>query len=138
MIEQKADKKFPKTDKLCSNKDIEELFLKGKSFIVYPLRVVYYFQDVKDIDKYSISVLISVSKKKFKRAVKRNRIKRLIRESYRLNKNDLIINNKSLNIAFIYLKDTLPKYEEIDNSVWKILKTLSEKAGEGRNEENII
>lgn len=132
------EKKFPKTEKLCSNKHIEELFFKGKSFVIYPLRVVYHFRDETDINKCSISVLISVSKKKFKRAVKRNRIKRLIREAYRLNKNDSIINCKSLDIAFIYLKDTLPTYDEIENSVSKVLKTLSEKIGEGGNEENII
>ena len=76
---------FPKEEHLCRKKLIEELFSKqGSSFGVYPLRIVW----IKAPAPTSAppQVLISVSKRTFKRAVDRNRLKRLIREAYRLNK----------------------------------------------------
>ena len=125
---------FPKKEKLCSNKQIEELFAKGKSFVTYPVRVVYIIRDENDLGKQFASVLISVSKKRFKRANKRNRVKRLIREAYRLNKLELqetlVLKNKSIDIAFIYLKDTLPEYSEMKESVTKAIRLLSERVGE--------
>lgn len=80
---------FPKEEHLCRKKLIEELFGKqGSSFGVYPLRIVW----IKSPTPLNGSpqVLISVSKRTFKRAVDRNRIKRLIREAYRLNKYRLV------------------------------------------------
>lgn len=125
---------FSKKEKLCSNKQIEELFTKGKSFIIYPLRIVYLIDEEINIEGRHPSVLVSVSKKKLKRAVKRNRVKRLIREAYRLHKTDLyeklLMEKKVINIAFIYLKDTLPEYIEIDECIQKIIKSLTDRIGE--------
>lgn len=76
---------FPKQEHLCRKKLIEELFSKqSSSFGVYPLRIVW----IKAAAPTTAppQVLISVSKRTFKRAVDRNRLKRLIREAYRLNK----------------------------------------------------
>ena len=76
---------FPKEEHLCRKKLIDELFGKqSSSFGVYPLRLVY----TKTVAPTTAppQVLISVSKRTFKRAVDRNRLKRLIREAYRLNK----------------------------------------------------
>jgi len=124
---------FSKEEKLCSTKSIEHLFAKGDSFIAYPLRVVYFLIDEDDKEKQFTSVLISVSKKKFKRAVKRNRVKRLIREAYRLNKLSYIellqANNKRLEIAFLYLKDELPTYNEIEKAIRKASFQLKERIG---------
>ena len=76
---------FPKEEHLCRKKLIEELFGKqGSSFGVYPLRVVWIKSEAPTTAPPQ--VLISVSKRTFKRAVDRNRLKRLIREAYRLNK----------------------------------------------------
>ena len=76
---------FPKEEHLCRKKLIEELFSKqGSSFGVYPLRIVWIKSDAPSTAPPQ--VLISVSKRTFKRAVDRNRLKRLIREAYRLNK----------------------------------------------------
>jgi ribonuclease P protein component len=76
---------FPKEEHLCRKKLIEELFSKqNSSFGVYPLRIVWI--KAPALTKAPPQVLISVSKRTFKRAVDRNRLKRLIREAYRLNK----------------------------------------------------
>lgn len=122
---------FPKSEKLCSQKSIDRLFAKGESFIAYPLRVVYFLEDENEDSKQLPSVLVSVSKRKFKRAVKRNRVKRLIREAYRLNKQpiaDLLkANNKRMDVAFLYLKDELPAYADIEKSILKTINQLSER-----------
>ena len=80
--------------------------------------------------------MISVPKRKFKRAVKRNRVKRLVREAYRLNKHGLITllnrQNKRMDIAFLYLKDELPEFTEIEKSVLKAMSILSDKIEKGR------
>ena len=75
---------FNKTEKLKSQKLIEKLFLEGKSVVAYPLRLV--FIETTFDDNVKVKAGISVSKRHFKNAVDRNRIKRLMREAYRLNK----------------------------------------------------
>ena len=80
---------FPKEEHLCRKKLIDELFGKqGSSFGVYPLRIVWVASPAPTAA--APQVLISVSKRTFKRAVDRNRLKRLIREAYRLNKYRLL------------------------------------------------
>lgn len=120
---------FHKKEKLCSNVSIEHLFRFGKSFVSYPLRVIYYIDDSSENTSTHASVLISVSKKKFKRAVKRNLLKRRIREAYRLNKSHFHLNNKQINIAFIYINDQLADYTNIEKAMQKAARILGEKAG---------
>lgn len=76
-------------------------------------------------------MMVSVSKKKFKRAVKRNRIKRLMRESYRKNKAEYhtVAHNagRSIDIAFLYLKNELADYEEIETAMIKAADVLNNK-----------
>lgn len=124
-------KTFPKQEKLCGTKAIENIFTNGNSFVAYPLRVVYLFSDEDNKENQYASVMISVAKKKFKRAVKRNRVKRLIREAYRLNKLSFIdmlqAHNKRLDIAFLYLKTELPTYSEVEKAMQKTHLLLSDK-----------
>jgi len=75
---------FNKSEKLKSQKLIEQLFLEGKSVTVFPLRLMYL--PISHRDGTKIKASVSVSRKNFKKAVDRNRIKRLLREAYRLNK----------------------------------------------------
>jgi len=75
---------FAKEEHLCRKKLIQELFDQGSSFGLYPLRFIWRLADAPSATPPQ--VLISVSKRNFKRAVDRNRLKRLVREAYRLNK----------------------------------------------------
>lgn len=97
---------FPKSEKLTSEKLIQELFDKGSSFYLYPFKV--FFMPHPDQEQPSHQVLISVSRRSFPRAVDRNLIKRRMREAYRLNK-PLPYIQKKLVIAYIYsIKEKLP------------------------------
>ncbi|TDQ06459.1 ribonuclease P protein component [Pedobacter metabolipauper] len=75
---------FSKEERLCSRKLIDLLFKDGSSFLLYPFRVSYIFTDTPH--QYPVQVVINASKKRFKKAVDRNLIKRRCREAYRLQK----------------------------------------------------
>ena len=118
-----------KIERLSFRKESDCLFKQGNAFISYPLRVVYIEQ--KPFSGATISVLISVSKRIFKRAVKRNRMKRLIREAYRQNKNALIRHymekESGLLIAFLYIGKKLCSWEEMEIAMVKALVILKDK-----------
>ncbi|MDR0574116.1 MAG: ribonuclease P protein component [Tannerella sp.] len=135
MTEDAERKFFPKSERLFLKKDIDRLFNSGQSFISYPLRVVY-LSDVGDNSSQSgISVLVSVPKKRIKRAVKRNRIKRLIRETFRLNKRVIIphyrLNGKYLHIAFMYVCNEVLSCTDIEKAMLKALKNICIKENKG-------
>ena len=120
---------FKKAERISLQKEIDCLFKQGEIFVSYPLRIIYLKQG--SLSGAKISVLISVPKRKFKHAVKRNRMKRLIREAYRLNKTSLInhcIEKESgLLIAFIFIGNELCEWKEIEAAMHKALSTLKEK-----------
>jgi ribonuclease P protein component, eubacterial len=125
-----AERKFfPKCARLSLKNDIDSLFENGQSFISYPLRIVYLSDTADTSSESGISVLVSVPKKRIKQAVKRNRVKRLIRESFRLNKNafvdDQTFNGKRLNIAFMYVSDEVLPFANIEKATIKALKKIS-------------
>jgi ribonuclease P protein component len=123
------DFSFPKKEKLCSQKVIEELFSSGRSFIKYPLRVVFMVQEEQP--DTPMKVLVSVSKRRFKRAYKRNLLKRRIREAYRLNKHLIfpLLEKNSVNIAiaFVYLPTEILPYNEIEKAMITTLESLKTK-----------
>lgn len=127
MMEGLKKRTLRKGQRISGVKRMEHLFAHGKSFISYPLRVVYVVRSSRD--DYPISVMVSVPKKKLKSAVARNRMKRLVREAFRQNSHLLDIatfpHEQSLDIAFVYLKDELCDYATIQKAV---LKALSEIA----------
>ncbi|ANQ50838.1 ribonuclease P protein component [Flammeovirga sp. MY04] len=97
---------FPKSEHLKSRSQIEQMFKDGQSVFCFPFKIYYSLSS--DVENASIppQVLFSVSKRGFKHAVDRNRIKRQLREVYRLNKGILNIDSpldKVENLAFVYV-----------------------------------
>jgi ribonuclease P protein component len=124
---------FTKKERLNSKKDIHRLFEQGSTFFSYPFKVYFFFHQ-KGEKINQASVLFSVAKKQFKLAVDRNRIKRLCRESYRLNKSILNTalekNKSSVELAFVYVAKTSIEYDELQKKMKKILLRLAEEKPE--------
>ena len=129
---------FTKAERVTGAKRVDALFASSKSFISYPLRVVYLQHEQSSIA--SCSILVTVPKKRIKKAVHRNRVKRLIRESYRLNKelvHDINLGNQSLDIAFVYVKNTISDYREIYKAMQKALdKIVSHTQEKDKSEQD--
>lgn len=112
---------YPKSEKLKSRTAINLLFSEGKSVSKYPLRLVYRKAD-PEFDKNS-KIGVSVSKKYFKKAVDRNYFKRVLRETYRLNKH-LLMDNLPEPYVFMFFYQTKDRltYEEINNKTVQLFE----------------
>lgn len=117
------DFKLHKNERLHSKKSIKELFDKGSSFFLYPFKVLHLPLDGACSE--TNQVLFSVSKRKVKKAVHRNLVKRRIKEAYRLNKS--VASSPSKNrIALIYVSSGLEDFATIQAKVQKILKRIAD------------
>lgn len=110
-----------KDKRLKSRKLIEEIFTSGKTLKKYPLRVVY---TRSDSDTLEFKIGVSVSKKKFKKAVDRNLIKRRMREAFRINQSKLNSPQK-LNLMIIYTSDQILTFEQIQQATITLLDWLN-------------
>lgn len=114
-----------KAERLCGKKAIDALFAgtDSKSLSAYPIRIVF-----RPTEEAGIRILVSVSKKRFRHAVDRNRVKRQLREAYRLNKHILASTEQStpgMDIAFIWLTD---KHQPSDLITRKMIMLLEKIA----------
>lgn len=107
-----------KEEKLKSQKVIDSIFREGKSLSRYPIKVFY----IPQSDILSHQAAFSVPKRTFKRAVDRNRIKRQMREAYRLNKAIIASSGKQYALFFIYIGKDKPTYNTIQKSMISLLK----------------
>lgn len=114
---------FRKDERLSGQKIIEKLFSEGKSFTVFPFRVIW-LKSTFESD-FPARIMISVSKRKFKRAVDRNLIKRRIREAYRRNKTDIhdFLNRQQVQcaICLIYNTERILDFSEIEEKIKLLL-----------------
>ncbi|WP_294081396.1 ribonuclease P protein component [Proteiniphilum sp. UBA5384] len=124
--------RFTKEERVTGEKRVETLFALGYSFMSYPFRIVYL--KTAPYGVLPLSILISVPKKRLKSAVDRNRMKRLTREAYRLNKHFLfnreLAENRHLDVAFIYVADKLCDYAAVEKGMRKALKELDHRIEE--------
>lgn len=119
---------FPKQEKLCGKLSIANLYEKGRRFTCYPLRVTYLFCD--GADSQEVKVLVWAAKSLFRRATRRNRLRRLMREAYRLNAQPLREycqkQQKSLHIAFNYISKEELDLWQMEKAVRKSIEKISE------------
>lgn len=123
-----------KEERLCSKLLIDKLFggNASSSMSAWPLRVVFLLIDKKDEKDVPVELLVSVSKRYFKRAVKRNRVKRQIREAYRKNKSILAdcmaqMPGKKLLVAVIWIDGNLHPSTQIEDKMQKLMQRIGEK-----------
>ena len=121
-MNQKSNKgqfSFSKDERITNKKVIQKLFESGKKISLSPFIVKYIFEKNERQNK----VLISVSKSKIKSSVKRNLLKRRIREAFRLNKN--IIKGFGYSFAFVYSSNKVLNYNEINKTLIELLKKIN-------------
>jgi ribonuclease P protein component len=120
---------FSRSERLKSAKQIEALFGSGKSFPLFPFRVFYRWESQEGLPQAGVGA----SKRNFKRAVDRNRIKRLIREGYRLQKQVLYQSEAApgLRVFILYTGKDLPAFDLVLEKVGVILQKLSRLTREG-------
>jgi ribonuclease P protein component len=122
-------------ERLKGRKKIEKLFKDGKAFSHFPFRVVYLFTEKKESSEWPLQAGFTVGVKHFKKAVDRNRIKRLMRETYRLQKQSLQAtvqrSGKGFAVFFIYTGNELPQHalilRKMEDALARLLKIIDEK-----------
>lgn len=128
-----------KDERLKRRKQIEKLFAEGKSFVVNPFRVYFIVNSVpiaigNSMENSSLQFGVGISTRNFKKAVDRNRIKRLTREAWRLQKNELKEKarsaQKQLNVFLIFIGKELPDFATVNDKVTIALKKLEDKIDE--------
>lgn len=126
-IESVKNFSLKKTERLNSKKTIDKLFAEGDSILQYPIKFIFLKTELAN--EYPAQAGFTASKRNFKRAVARNRIKRLLREAYRLNKNLLYdkLEDEQLALFIIYIGKELPKYEAIHTATRKGLSKIVKK-----------
>lgn len=116
-----------KKERLYLNREVQALFASRDSFVAYPFRVIYHVEPAEDA---CVKILVSVPKKKIKRATGRNTVKRRLRESYRMHKGDLVTFAEErgivVRIGFLYLSSEVLPSDKILKAVQTALAKLPE------------
>jgi len=120
---------FQKKERLCSQRIIGEMFTSGESFLAYPLKVVFLKTELEISNPAQAA--FTVSKRNFKQAVKRNLLKRRMREAYRLNKSafydELATKNIHIAVMFVFVGKDMIEYSIIEKGMKSALKKLLAK-----------
>ena len=123
------DLKLPKSEKLHSFGAIRRLFTEGRGGFVYPLRYVVYADSAEEMQA---EILFSTPKKFLKRANKRNKIRRRMREAYRLNRGPLVKhlanNGQSVELAIVYSAKECHSYKTIEYAVQRVLEQVIKRS----------
>ena len=131
-MEQQTRNTLPKKERLCGKISISMLLAKGKHGNVEGLRYLCRKGTGNDVNRF----MVSVPKKLFKRAVKRNLLKRRIRECYRKQKHNLTIEN-GLDVLFMYSTKEVLSYEQIYAAVGQIIDKINNSGKPKKNEQDV-
>jgi len=120
---------FRKEEKLCSQKIIGDIFLSGTSFLCYPLKVVWKYEELPT--SFPAQVVFSVPKRLFKRAHDRNLLKRQLREVYRYQKHELYqsleLNDRKIAVMIVYIAKEKLEFSQIEGAMTKVIAKLKKK-----------
>jgi len=120
---------FRKEEKLCSQKIIGDIFLSGTSFLCYPLKVVWKYEELPTT--FPAQVVFSVPKRLFKRAHDRNLLKRQLREVYRCQKQELYqsleLNDRKIVMMIVYIAKEKLEFAQIEGAMTKVIAKLKKK-----------
>jgi ribonuclease P protein component len=131
-VEQQTRNTLPKKERLCGKTSISMLLAKGKHGNVEGLRYLCRKGTGNDVNRF----MVSVPKKLFKRAVKRNLLKRRIRECYRKQKHNLTVEN-GLDVLFMYSTKEILSYEQIYAAVGQIIDKINNSGKPKKNEQDV-
>ena len=121
---------FQKKDKLKSRKQTQFLFAKGQSMNAFPIKLIY---TIESNEPGSLQTGVGAPSRTFRKAVARNRVKRLLREGFRLERPDFLrssasaLNKLRVNLFFLYTDATVISQKEIQEKIKQLLSRLSEK-----------
>lgn len=119
-----------RSERVRGRKLIDRLFSEGNSGFIFPLRYYYLVEAADKTESEKISMMVSVPKRHFKRAVKRNLLKRRVREAFRLNKHILsntVPEGSRIHIAFIYGHNEIAEFRKIKSTVKRILYDIDKQ-----------
>lgn len=118
---------FSKAERLTSKILFERLVKNGNFFTVFPFKAIWLEQ--KEDSTFPVQLAISVSKKRFKKAIDRNRIKRLTREAYRRHKQNLyeaFEGKKKIILLLVFISSEIPEYKEVEDKIKLIIQRLKD------------
>lgn len=132
------DYKLKKDEKLCSRTAVERVFGEGKSLMAFPLRAAYRLRPTGD---HPVQFLISIPKKRIRKAVGRVTLRRRVREAYRLNRRTLLTPvleqcGQGVDIAFVYLDTSPAPYSLINEKMCLLLQRIAQAATEQETPKN--
>ena len=124
---------YQKKDKLKSRKQMQFLFSKGTAITIHPIRLLYTIEK-EEAGIFSNGLLqagVGAPSRQFRKAVQRNKVKRLLREGYRLEKpnftNSISITNTRLNLFFLYVDAHVQTQQQIQATIKLLLQKLADK-----------
>lgn len=131
------DYKLNKNEKLCSRTAVNLLFDEGKSLMAFPVRAAY---RLRPQGEHPVQFLISIPKKRIRKAVNRVTLRRRVREAYRLNRHEQLMpaltqSGQGVDIAFVYLDSTPAPYSVIQEKVISLLTRISQAATEDQPQQ---
>lgn len=128
---------FRKAERLSKKKLIDQLFASGRSFFIYPYKVVWLLIDLDQDQPYPAQVLITASKKAMRMAVARNRVKRQTRELYRLQKHllyDLLLEmNRHALIGIVFTANEIMPHDQASEKIKQVVERLLKEFGKQLN-----